>query len=86
MYIKVKKICIIIHNYRLNLKCLVELHFTKMFILNQDIIKSRLLIFIGLFVDDLFNNQEEKFLFCLEYLLFNVLAYDTNKGLAYQVI
>ena len=64
---------------------MIELHFHKLFILSQDIIKCRLCIFIGLFVDDLFNPEDEKFSFCLEYLIFNVFSFPQNEGLAYQV-
>ena len=51
---------------------------------NSDIIKNRLAIFIGNFLDNFFNVTDERFCFCVEYLFTNLFSYKGNEGVAHE--
>ena len=51
---------------------------------NSDIIKNRLAIFIGNFLDNFFTVNDERFSFCVEYLFMNLFSYKGNEGVAHE--
>jgi hypothetical protein len=50
----------------------------------SDIIKNRLAIFIGNFLDTLFEVNDPQFTYCLEFLFINLLGYKSNEGIAHE--
>lgn len=64
----------------------METHFEKIFNITSDIIKNRLCLFLGNFMDEIFDENSQKFIFCFEYLLKALLDYEKFQGTSYIVI
>lgn len=47
-------------------------------------IRNRLCLFLGIYVDSLFEPDDLHFAFCVEYLFINLFYYKENKGVAHQ--
>jgi len=43
-------------------------------------------LFFGIFIDALFDKNNEKFEICIKYLFMNLFGYNENPGLSHQVI
>lgn len=82
--------CILISNFLKNkvmlgnLKLLLSTHIETLFSVKSEIIKDRLCLFIGLFLDNLFEPEERNFSACVEFLLINLLSYKQNPGVAHK--
>jgi hypothetical protein len=59
-------------------------HFETIMTVNSDIIKNRLAIFIGNFLDSFFEVKDLQFTYCLEFLFQNLLTYKSNEGIAHE--
>jgi hypothetical protein len=51
---------------------------------NSDLIKDRLALFIGDYVDCFWEVHDERFAVCVEYLFLNLFAYKGNQGVAHE--
>jgi hypothetical protein len=51
---------------------------------NSDLIKDRLAIFIGNYLDCFFEVSDDRFGYCVEYLFMNLFSYKTNQGIAHE--
>lgn len=60
-------------------------HFEKIYSIESDLIKNRLCLFYGLFLDEIFIEDSNKFILCFEFLLKAVLDYNINQGTSHIV-
>jgi hypothetical protein len=51
---------------------------------NSDLIKDRLAIFIGNYLDCFFEVTDDRFAYCVEYLFMNLFSYKSNEGIAHE--
>lgn len=71
-------------NIQKNLKGLFDTHLNALFAVNSDIIKNRLSLFLGIYMDSIYSPEDTQFGYCLEYLFINLFYYKTNQGVAHQ--
>jgi hypothetical protein len=68
-----------------NMKFVMETSITRLLIVDSKIIHSRMIMFLGLFADILFENDNECFSNCIRFLFMHLFSYSTNQGLSHQV-
>jgi hypothetical protein len=71
-------------NVQTNLKNLIDTHLSAFASANSDIIKNRLCLFFGIYMDSIYSPDDVQFGYCLEYLFVNLFYYKTNQGVAHQ--
>ena len=62
-----------------------EVHFDKIFNITSEIIKNRLCLFYGNYIDEIFDEKSSQFILCFEFLLKALLDYDKFQGTSYMV-
>ena len=82
--------CILVSNFLKNkvitdnLRSMFTVHMNSLFNVKSEIIKDRLCLFIGIFLDHLYLPENENFSLCVEYLLINLITYKQNPGVAHK--
>lgn len=68
-----------------SLKDLITVNFNTLLSANSEIIKDRLCLFLGNYLDILFEPDDERFSACIDFLFMNLFLYKDNQGIAHKV-
>ena len=68
-----------------NVKLVIGTSLEKLLSVKTKIIHSRLIMFIGLYLDELFKNDNDKLITCVKFLFMHLFGFNTNQGLSFQV-